>query len=56
MPSDIDNIFVSNGASECARMVLYAMIRGKTDGILVPIPQYPLYSASVSSSHSDLLV
>jgi len=48
VPSNIDNIFISNGASECARMLLYAMIRGKSDGVLVPIPQYPLYSASVS--------
>eukprot|EP01036_Dinobryon_divergens_P027210 gene27210-35941_t len=55
MPSNIDNIFVSNGASECARMVLYAMIRGKTDGILVPIPQYPLYSASIALYGGELV-
>ena len=24
------------------------MIRGKADGIMVPIPQYPLYSASIA--------
>ena len=48
MPSDPNNIFLSNGASECARMMLYAMIRGSTDGIMVPIPQYPLYSASIA--------
>lgn len=47
-PADPNNIFISNGASECARMALYAMIRGPTDGILVPIPQYPLYSASIA--------
>jgi glutamate--glyoxylate aminotransferase len=46
--SDPNNIFVSNGASECARMVLQAMIRGESDGIMVPIPQYPLYSASIA--------
>jgi len=55
MPSNIDNIFISNGASECARMVLYAMIRGKTDGILVPIPQYPLYSASIALYGGELV-
>lgn len=47
-PSNPNNIFISNGASECVRMLLFAMIRGKTDGILVPIPQYPLYSASIA--------
>ena len=43
-----DNIFISNGASEVARMLLQAMIRGSNDGIMVPIPQYPLYSASIA--------
>ena len=47
-PSNPDNIFISNGASEVARMLLQAMIRGSNDGIMVPIPQYPLYSASIA--------
>jgi len=46
--SDPNNIFISNGASEVARMILFALIRGSNDGIMVPIPQYPLYSASIS--------
>jgi glutamate--glyoxylate aminotransferase len=48
VPSSPDHIFCSNGASECARMILQALIRGETDGIMVPIPQYPLYSASIA--------
>jgi len=55
MPADPDNIFISNGASECARMILQAMIRGKTDGIMVPIPQYPLYSASIALYGGELV-
>jgi glutamate--glyoxylate aminotransferase len=55
IPCHIDNIFISNGASECARMVLYAMIRRPTDGILVPIPQYPLYSASIALYGGELV-
>jgi glutamate--glyoxylate aminotransferase len=47
-PSSPDNIFCSNGASECARMLLSACIRNSRDGIMVPIPQYPLYSASIA--------
>jgi glutamate--glyoxylate aminotransferase len=54
-PSDPDNIFMSNGASECARMILQAMIRGPTDGIMVPIPQYPLYSASIALYGGELV-
>jgi glutamate--glyoxylate aminotransferase len=45
---DPNNVFISNGASEVARMMLYALIRGGNDGIMVPIPQYPLYSASIA--------
>ena len=38
---------MTDGASVAVRMVLNAMIRNESDGILVPIPQYPLYSASI---------
>ena len=38
------------GASAAVRMALSLLIRGNgfRDGILVPIPQYPLYSASIA--------
>ena len=55
MPSNPENIFIGNGASECARIVLNAMIRGKTDGVMVPIPQYPLYSASIALYGGELV-
>ncbi len=55
LPSNPDNIFLSNGASECARMLLFALIRGATDGIMVPIPQYPLYSASIALYGGELV-
>lgn len=54
-PSNPDNIFISNGASEVARMLLQAMIRGRNDGIMVPIPQYPLYSASIALYGGELV-
>lgn len=47
-PADPDNIFLSDGASPSVKMVLNALIRGKSDGILCPIPQYPLYSATTT--------
>merc|ERR550532_3234318 len=43
-----DNIFLTNGASDGVRLLLQAMIRDERDGILVPVPQYPLYSASIA--------
>lgn len=53
--ADADRIFISNGASECARMLLQALIRGPADGVLVPIPQYPLYSASIALYGGELV-
>ncbi|CAM9376964.1 unnamed protein product [Phaeothamnion confervicola] len=47
-PSDPDLIFVTNGASEGVRMILRCLIRGDLDGVMVPVPQYPLYSASIA--------
>lgn len=41
------HIFLTDGASVAVRMCLNAIIRNENDGILVPIPQYPLYSASI---------
>lgn len=46
--SNITNIFLTNGASEGIQMILYTIIRNKRDGILIPIPQYPLYSDTIT--------
>lgn len=46
--SDPDAIILTDGASGGAAMVLEALISGPQDGILVPVPQYPLYSATVA--------
>ncbi len=41
------HIFLTDGASVAVRLCLNAMIRHERDAVLVPIPQYPLYSASI---------
>lgn len=46
--SDPDSILLTDGASGGAVYVLEALISGPQDGILVPIPQYPLYSATIT--------
>ena len=49
--SDWQNVVLTTGASDGARSVLSLINSGSTDGIptgvMVPIPQYPLYSASI---------
>jgi len=50
VPTAPERIFLTDGASAAVRLGLQMLIRGSgyRDGILVPIPQYPLYSASIA--------
>ena len=50
-----DNIYLTNGASEAVRTCFQALIRNSNDGILIPIPQYPLYSALLTLGGGELL-
>uniref|UniRef100_A0A7S2IR88 Aminotransferase class I/classII large domain-containing protein n=1 Tax=Zooxanthella nutricula TaxID=1333877 RepID=A0A7S2IR88_9DINO len=45
---DPSDIFLTNGASDGVKLLLQTVIRGEGDGVLVPIPQYPLYSAGIA--------
>lgn len=45
--SNPDNVFITDGASEAARHLLELVITDHRDGIMIPIPQYPLYSATI---------
>ncbi|KAK1381504.1 Alanine transaminase [Heracleum sosnowskyi] len=47
-PSDPELIYLTDGASKGVMQILQTIIRGQSDGILVPVPQYPLYSAAIS--------
>lgn len=47
-PADPDNIYMSDGASQSVHALMRALIRDEKDAILVPIPQYPLYSATLA--------
>lgn len=43
-----DRIILTDGASKGAQTVLTALLKGRNDGWMIPIPQYPLYSASLT--------
>ncbi|MBA0748858.1 hypothetical protein Gogos_002840, partial [Gossypium gossypioides] len=47
-PADPNDIFMTDGASPAVHMMMQLLIRSEKDGILCPIPQYPLYSASIA--------
>lgn len=54
-PADPDSIFLSDGASVGVKYALQALIRDESDGILCPIPQYPLYSATIAQLGGQLV-
>ena len=46
--ANADNIFITDGASPGVHMCMKVLLRNSTDAILTPIPQYPLYSATLT--------
>mmetsp|Transcript_727 Transcript_727/g.945 ORF Transcript_727/g.945 Transcript_727/m.945 type:complete len:529 (-) Transcript_727:129-1715(-) len=47
VPCDPDCLFMSNGASSAINFILTALIADETCGVMIPIPQYPIYSATI---------
>ncbi len=43
-----NDIYLTDGASPAVQRMLQLLIRDEKDGIMIPIPQYPLYSASIA--------
>ncbi len=48
IPTNPENIFLTDGASKGVDLLLQSLITDKKDGIMIPIPQYPLYSADIT--------
>jgi len=48
IPADKDHIILTDGASKGVEAAIVALLRDRTDGIMIPIPQYPLYSAEIA--------
>jgi alanine transaminase len=47
-PVDPDNLFLTVGASAGVSNLLMTLCSSPTSGILIPVPQYPLYTATLS--------
>ncbi|KAI8824035.1 pyridoxal phosphate-dependent transferase [Fimicolochytrium jonesii] len=47
-PSDPNDIFLTAGASPGVQLILQTLIAHEKVGIMIPIPQYPLYTASIA--------
>lgn len=48
IPADKDRIVLTDGASKGVQAALTLLLKGPNDGIMIPIPQYPLYSATIA--------
>jgi aspartate/methionine/tyrosine aminotransferase len=47
IPSDHRMIHLTDGASKAVQNVLLSLISDEDSGIMIPVPQYPLYSATI---------
>ena len=48
IPADKEHIVLTDGASKGVEAAIVALLRDRHDGIMIPIPQYPLYSAEIA--------
>jgi aspartate/methionine/tyrosine aminotransferase len=46
--ADKNHVILTDGASKGVQAALVALLKEKNDGVMIPIPQYPLYSASIT--------
>jgi aspartate/methionine/tyrosine aminotransferase len=48
IPASAARVILSDGASKAVELVVLALLRGPDAGIMIPVPQYPLYSATIA--------
>jgi aspartate/methionine/tyrosine aminotransferase len=48
IPASRDHIILTDGASKGVQATIMALLRRPNDGFMIPIPQYPLYSATIA--------
>ncbi len=48
IPADRNSIILTDGASKGVQAVILALLKDPQDGFMIPIPQYPLYSATIA--------
>jgi alanine transaminase len=54
-PCDVEDLFLTDGASPGVHYLMKCLLRDKSDCVLTPIPQYPLYSATITLYGGTLL-
>src|ERR1700726_4018573 len=54
-PSNPGHIFLTGGASAGVSLLISMLINSPKSGILIPIPQYPLYTATLAQHSGGAL-
>ncbi|XP_024530002.1 alanine aminotransferase 2 [Selaginella moellendorffii] len=54
-PAKAEDLYLTDGASVAVHMMMQLLISSEKDGIMCPIPQYPLYSASMTLHGGSLV-
>lgn len=54
-PAYPEDIYLTAGASAAVSYLLSILCKGRETGVLIPIPQYPLYTASLALNNSHAL-
>jgi hypothetical protein len=55
-PAYPGNIFLTNGASSAIAMVLQGLLANNNDAVMIPIPQYPIYSGTFLERTTMMMV
>lgn len=53
IPSDPNNIYLTDGATFGLHISLQTILSSKNDGVMIPIPQYPLYTALLALDQAE---
>lgn len=48
IPASSDHVILTDGASKGVQAAILALLKNPNDGFMIPIPQYPLYSATIA--------
>lgn len=48
IPATRDSVILTDGASKGVQNAILALLKNQNDAIMIPIPQYPLYSATIN--------
>ena len=48
IPAEKERIILTDGASKGVQAVIMTLLKNENDGVMIPIPQYPLYSATLT--------